>query len=73
MDHNRTLDEDYVRRSAKVALAHFYEEYKDRFELIGDPREHMVPLDLPGVPEDEEEVKQDNRPFPEVKWRPVVT
>lgn len=72
MNHNHFLNEDYVRRSATIALADFYREYQDRFEFIGHPQDHMLPLNIRGVPEDDDEVNQERLPFPEVEWKPIA-
>lgn len=77
MNHNTTLDEDYVRRSATMALAHFYDKYQHRFGVIGHPQDHMLPLILKTsstVIEYNGDVEpgQERRPLPEVQWKSVV-
>ena len=72
MHENSTLDEDYVRHSAEVTLAEFYDAYQDRFQFIGHPQNHMLPLNLHGVPKGEDEVNQERLPFSEMDWSTIA-
>lgn len=48
MYNNKILTKEYIEPRAKAALAAYYEQYSERFERIGDPRRHVLPLLIPG-------------------------
>lgn len=53
MYNNKILTKEYIGPRARAALAEYYERYSERFASIGDPRNRMLPLLIPGEPTDE--------------------